>query len=292
MKIKKSFAWEDASIEYLAFANLMDYQPCYLFYRYTHPQVHCSYPPHIHPNFELIIPAGCCYRCMINSRPVTVRKKEALIIQPGQLHEDIYQKGEPFHCVRFEFNSARKQSLSRLFAQHITPEQQVLNIQNFRSVVVLLRLLRQEAMCDMRSNYDIQNSLFQALFFLSLASCPEHFLNPEYFRHSRDNYRQGTILAAFEHYLFSAPALKDLCRFCDMTPSLLSRRCHDLFSLAPLKAFMEYKIRHVKQKMIDEPDITLKEICSLYGFKNQFHFSRIFKHYAGLSPSEFKSGLK
>lgn len=287
VKTQKPFAREDASIEYLAYADSMFFQPCYLFYHRTLPVMEYTYPAHIHPNYELIIPERRRYRCRLDRKPVTTQKGEALLIQPGQLHEDNYEPGEVFHAFRFQINSGKEQTLSRLFAAGILPEEQVLKIDNVNTVSRLLKLLHEEAMHDEEGNYNVQNSLFQAIFYLCIAACPEVLFNVEYLQRSQKKYVQGRILAAFEHFLFGNPTLEELCGHCALTTSSLTRRCREFFAQPPLKAFMSYKIHYVKQKMIDEPDLKLKELSDLFGFENQFHFSRVFKHYAGLPPSSF-----
>lgn len=287
MKVEKIFAREDASIEYLAYADSMSFQPCYLFYRRTQPVMAYTYPVHIHPNYELIIPERNRYCCLLDRKPVTTLKGEALLIQPGQSHEDSYEANEVFHSFRFQINSGKEQTLSRLFAAGILPEQQVLKIDNTKSVARLLQLVYDEAMYDEEGNYNVQNSLFQAIFYLCIAACPEVLFNVEYLQRSQKKYVQGRILAVFEHFLFGNPTLEELCANCELTTSSLTRRCREFFAQPPLKAFMSYKIHYVKQKMIDEPDLKLKELSDLFGFENQFHFSRVFKHYAGLSPSTF-----
>ena len=291
MKVEKPFARENASLEYLSCTGSMSYRPCYLFYRRTLPTVDYVYPVHIHPNYELITPIFRHYRCCLDGRPVTVEKGEALLIQPGQQHEDHYECGEAFHAIRFLITSGQEQTLSRLFATGLASDRQVLTIDKPETAFRILELLREEALCDEMENYEVQNGLFQAFFRLCITSCPEESFNPEFLQRARKKYIHGKIFAAFEHYIFGHPTLDDLCGFCDMTPSFLSRRCREFFAQPPLKAFMNYKIRRIKQEMAEDPKLKLKELSDRFGFKNQFHFSRLFKQFAGLSPSAFLSEL-
>lgn len=291
MKVEKPFAREDASLEYLSCTGSMSYRPCYLFYRRTLPTADYVYPVHIHPNYELIAPILRHYRCNLDGRPVTVEKGKVLLIQPGQQHEDHYEHGEAFHAIRFLITSGREQTLSRLFAAGLAPDRQVLTIDKPETAFRILELLREEALCDEMENYEVQNGLFQAFFRLCIAFCPEENFNPEFLQRAQKKYIHGKIFAAFEHHVFGNPALDELCGSCGMTSSFLSRRCREFFAQPPLKAFMNYKIRRVKQEMAENPDLKLKELSDRFGFPNQFHFSRLFKQYAGLSPSAFLSEL-
>ena len=40
--------------------------------------------------------------------------------------------------------------------------------------------------------------------------------------------------------------------------------------------------------MRSQPAMLLREVAELVGYKNQYHFSRVFKKAEGIWPSEFK----
>jgi two-component system response regulator YesN len=40
--------------------------------------------------------------------------------------------------------------------------------------------------------------------------------------------------------------------------------------------------------MKNENNLSISEISDLLGFNNQHYFSRVFKQYCGMSPSEFR----
>jgi AraC-like DNA-binding protein len=203
------------------------------------------------------------------------------------VHEDFYDSTEPVQSIRFVISSGQEQTLARLFAAGVPPARQAVKIHKYGVALEILALLRREALCDELGDYDVQNGLFQSFFRLCIASCPDEFFNPEFLLRSPQKHIHGKILAAFEEHVFSNPTLAELCKRCEMTPSFLSRRCWELFAQPPLKAFLNYKIQQVKRKMIENPNLKLKELSDIFGFENQFHFSRVFKSYAGLPPSAF-----
>ena len=45
------------------------------------------------------------------------------------------------------------------------------------------------------------------------------------------------------------------------------------------------------QKLLKDPTLRIHEISEKVGYSNQFHFSRAFKNYFGMSPKEFRNTM-
>ncbi len=87
-------------------------------------------------------------------------------------------------------------------------------------------------------------------------------------------------------------SLTDLSRSLSIHPSYLSREFSKHFDDL---SFGEYirKLRIEKAiQLMNNEQLTLTQIAYLTGFSDQSHFTRIFKQYAGVSPSVFKKQLK
>jgi two-component system response regulator YesN len=68
-----------------------------------------------------------------------------------------------------------------------------------------------------------------------------------------------------------------------------------LFHLSVGKSFMEYVIDHRIEKakqLLGQEDARSSEIAEKVGYDNPYYFSRIFKKYTGLTPSEYRDSLK
>ena len=82
--------------------------------------------------------------------------------------------------------------------------------------------------------------------------------------------------------------LQTLAKLVDRNPSYFSQ----LFAKKVGKNFRQ-KLNEVRikeaQKLIVETDLSMKEIAALTGFQNQQYFSRIFHHYTGQAPSQYRS---
>ena len=54
--------------------------------------------------------------------------------------------------------------------------------------------------------------------------------------------------------------------------------------MPPRKAFIHYKILQIQNFMIKHPGMRIKELSEMFGFKNPFHFSRVFRQETGTYP--------
>uniref|UniRef100_UPI00359C86CB response regulator transcription factor n=1 Tax=Faecalicatena contorta TaxID=39482 RepID=UPI00359C86CB len=56
----------------------------------------------------------------------------------------------------------------------------------------------------------------------------------------------------------------------------------------PLKYIIKLRIEKAKKLMETQPELSIKDICSIVGYYDQHYFSRIFKNITGYSPSEYR----
>lgn len=56
----------------------------------------------------------------------------------------------------------------------------------------------------------------------------------------------------------------------------------------PLKYIIDLRIEKAKKLMESQPDLNIKDICTMVGYYDQHYFSRIFKNITGSTPSEYR----
>ncbi len=73
------------------------------------------------------------------------------------------------------------------------------------------------------------------------------------------------------------------------TPEYLSRIFKKYTGETPSKYLMKLRINEAKRLLLNEPDIEIQKVGELAGYKDGFYFSRVFKSFTGMQPSEFRS---
>ncbi|BBH21541.1 hypothetical protein Back11_28860 [Paenibacillus baekrokdamisoli] len=101
----------------------------------------------------------------------------------------------------------------------------------------------------------------------------------------------GEILSRIEVYVHKNLAepitLQSVCYLMDVSQTYLSR----LFRKSKNLTFNEYvtyaRIQEAKRLMAEHPEMLLKDVASIVGYKDSHYFSRIFKSVTGSSPSAY-----
>lgn len=89
-----------------------------------------------------------------------------------------------------------------------------------------------------------------------------------------------------DHYAGDV-SLDEVSRLVDISPYYFSK----LFRQEVGETFIEYltrtRIRNAR-KLLDDPKYSIKEVCIECGYSDPNYFSRIFKKYEGMTPSEYR----
>lgn len=86
-------------------------------------------------------------------------------------------------------------------------------------------------------------------------------------------------------------SLEDLCKVSFVSKQMLIKHFNKYIGKSPTSYIIEYRIDCVKSFLSRYPDMSIKEICSEFGFEDQCYFSRIFRKYTGESPTEYRNRI-
>ena len=82
--------------------------------------------------------------------------------------------------------------------------------------------------------------------------------------------------------------VEDLCYYCNMSQSQLTRYFKSEFATTPNRYITEFKINRAKEIFLNSPELSIKNVSADLGFDDQHYFSRIFTKISGESPSDYK----
>ena len=91
--------------------------------------------------------------------------------------------------------------------------------------------------------------------------------------------------------IFGNYTVSDLCKELNYGKTYLSEIFKKYSDTSIMNYYNMQKIEQAK-KLIDEDKYTLSQISDILKYNNQYYFSRVFKKYEGVSPSEYKRSIK
>lgn len=147
-----------------------------------------------------------------------------------------------------------------------------------------LRLMIEDAFFYAASFEELQQTLLDILKKLNDSSpCkPNSIDHPEFFE---------SVCAYLKEHMAEDLSLQVICKVFSISQTYMSR----LFRKYSDKSFNQYlteiRIGRSRELISEFPDLLIKEVASMVGYRDQFYFSRLFRSVTGQSPSEYGNGF-
>lgn len=247
------------------------------------------YRRHTHSLFEIIIPLRKDYKCLLNGESLSLPPGRALLIQPGDSHQDIYSKGMEYCGMIFDLiMPGASCGVRRIFRDGTPPAAQTVEFPETDRILSVKRLLAEGAMASANpfAHYMIHGALCE-MFWNAAMGFPKALLSPQFLARPEQERFKTELLSLFDSGVSGKLPLGAMASALGMSPSALSHRAKDVLGMSPSKAFLSFKMLRAK-RLLSETSMSVKEIGDSLGFENQFHFSRAFKRCAGAPPSAFR----
>jgi len=237
------------------------------------------YELHTHDNMEMIIPLKGVYKCLVNAEELSFTRGTALLLQKGDVHQDIYLKGMEYCGAIFRLEM-RGSVVNRLFRSGIKPKSQ---LASFKSIGIMAQVRDSLSKPGLFSEY-LASSALQTVFWEAVSSVPKGLLSQEFLEMPEGDAFRKRLLTYFGENMRSQLTLDGMAKALGLSKSSISHKCVELLGVPPAKAFLGFRLERAKA-MLQGSNLSVKEVCDALGFPNQFHFSRAFKRRFGLPPS-------
>ncbi len=247
------------------------------------------YRRHTHSLFELIIPLRKDYKCLLNGVSLSLATGRALLIQPGDSHQDIYSKGMEYCGMIFDLRMpAAPCGVKRIFKDGVPPLAQIVDFRETDRILRVKSLLAEDAGSSASpfTHYMLHGALCE-MFWAAAMGIPKAFLSPQFLARPEQERFKTALLSLFDAGASGKLPLDAMAAALDMSPSAFSHKAKDALGMPPSKAFLNFKMLRAK-RLLSETAMSVKEIGDSLGFENQFHFSRAFKRCVGAPPSAFR----
>lgn len=266
----------------------MPLRPRYRDLHHVHVDADFEFPLHQHMRYyEVVLARHTPYSCTVNGGEVVLQPDQLLVIQPGDWHQDHFRKGDRHLVLHFEFYDDAVNAFT-LFARDIPSTLQVCR-EPFTDEAAWLETLVEEAEGNAAHAAEVQDCLVEALLWRIVRKLPVEALSPRFQQHTAGQdfcRRLGRIFRAAEQRDLS---VEEMAQAMHLSRRQLTELCTRWMGAPPARAFDEHKIRQARRLLLNTP-MLVKDVSFRLGFKNPYHFSRVFKRHTGLSPAQMRQG--
>jgi len=236
-----------------------------------------AWPPHRHENYECIVVASGRYRCRLAGEELVLGAREALLVKPGDLHEDRLDGPLRYTAVWFACDAP-------LFATGVRPAAQVARLD--RAVRGSISRLRDIAGDPGLAGAGVRDALMVELLWRVLGALPPAALARPLRDDVRDRAFVGELSRLLANELRPMPVAA-MAAALGISPAALTHRCRAAFGVSPARALRNHRLDQARA-WLERTGEPLAAIAERLGFADQFAFSRAFKRRHRFPPSALR----
>ncbi len=102
----------------------------------------------------------------------------------------------------------------------------------------------------------------------------------------------GRVRDYVSGHLESIEGAQDLCQRFNISQTYLGKLFRRYQGMAVSTYLTQTRVEKAKEMIRDDPELLIKDVAERLGYRDQFYFSRVFRSYTGVCPSEFIEGVK
>lgn len=259
---------------------------------------HWEYPEHVHPQYEINVVLDGEQFMTVGGQDYLQRAGDLILLRPGDTHSSRSGNDAPFSyfCIHFDIDD-------RIFLSVLSRMEQVL----FRSdspvthqvqpvMSKLIDIVSNTEKKTMAHHMQLQSAIFELFGHLWEAISNEviHFSSSAYDKvelaHQIRNRVQGLLNQHFkqEGALEQHYGIDDIASELGISPSHCNRVFRQVFNQSP-RAYLSELVLHEAKLLLANPRLSIHDIASILGYRDIAHFSRQFKRWSHISPSEYRS---
>lgn len=96
------------------------------------------------------------------------------------------------------------------------------------------------------------------------------------------------MLTYFHEHFAEKISLEQIAKNLYLSPFYISKIFKEEIGETPINYLIKVRLENAKDLLLKNHDLSIKEISSIVGYEDAYHFSKSFKKYYGLAPAEYK----
>ncbi|QHW30923.1 AraC family transcriptional regulator [Paenibacillus rhizovicinus] len=259
-----------------------------------------SYPLHEHPQYEINYLLKGRQSMMVNGIAYEQQAGDLLLLRPGDVHASRSGDGEPFEyfCMHFDVDDRLFLSLLGRMEQVLFPASSAMTL---KIMPVLHKMLEFASEADSRSvafRMRLQSAVFELFGQLWDAISDETLQPAQSYGKVELAHEIASRLRSTASQTFSQEGtnehrtgLREIAGGLGISVSYCNRVFSEVYGMPP-RAYWSELLLHESKQLLADARYSIQAIAAILGYKDIAHFSRQFKRWTGLSPSDYRKGIE
>lgn len=238
-----------------------------------------SFRPNGRIDYHLLyIYEGCCY-VTLNGKTIAAPAGSVVVFLPFQPQDYKFYKKDKSISYFLHFSGTACQQLMIDLELH---DKNICYIGKSLSLQKLLHTLIDEFHQKEKYNrYRLQGLLLELISLIARKNSIMLYSDPS------THKKFSEVCRKMRERFASNDTIADYAKLCNLSESRFSHQFSEIMGVSPKQYLITVRIEAAKE-LLTTSDLTILQISEAVGLFNQNYFSRIFKKYTGLSPSEYR----
>ncbi|MBD1379604.1 helix-turn-helix domain-containing protein [Metabacillus arenae] len=255
-----------------------------------------SVPKEFHYAFEILLVMNGEQETLIENERYLLKNGDIILIPPGFHHANkcISESSMTYFCAHFDVDEPTLRMEMMKHCDLIYNSDSPFYQRLYTTLQKWIDIINESNINEMKYKLKTQIPLFELLeIFADIVSQKkdpiiyESMTTAKYAKEIADaikrNFKENSLNGNDYNELRIQPIIASL----GISPNYGLQIFQKIYRMSPRKYLSELKLQEAKI-LIQQPDISLSEIATRLGYKNLSHFSRQFKKWTGLNPSEYR----
>ena len=249
---------------------------------------------HTHSTFEFHFVYAGSSLVELDGGSFTVREGEFYITAPGVFHRQYNYSGYVEFSLNCELTRTEADDSEAGYIIDLLRRTPCRPFADTAGACGLFIKALKEADCQYAGYYGNIRSLIILLITASVRainkSAPANYAVPV--KQKKDEYRFLQIRNYIRDNISLPVTVTDIANYMFLSSKQVSRIIKEASGMSAKELIQEYKFREARKMLIEQRDLTIRQISESLGFSSEFYFNQFFKRKEGYPPGVYRDNVR
>jgi len=249
---------------------------------------------HTHSAFEFHFVYAGSSMVELDNGSFSVQEGEFYLTAPGIYHRQHNFKGYVEFSLNCELHFAGDQDSEAKYIIDVLKNTECRPVADITGATAIFYKALEEAHFQSGGFYSNIRALTIMLITAAVRAIsglsPAQYTVPK--KHKKDEYRFIQIRDYIRDNIYQPISTKDISRYMFLGEKQISRIVREAAGITAKELIQKLKFEKAKSMLIEEQQLTVRQIAEMLGFSSEYYFNQFFKRLEGYPPGVFRMNVR